>query len=123
MARAMHRCKCGELTRGRCPTCQRTTDQKRGSFRQRGYGNTHDTRFKQGVLQRDPTCVCTQTNHGHATPCGKPSRHADHHPLDRRELVAQGLDPDDPKHGRGLCHSCHSSETALLQPGGWNQKL
>jgi 5-methylcytosine-specific restriction protein A len=47
--------------------------------------------------------------------------HADHWPLSRRELVEQGLDPDDPKHGRGLCTSCHSRSTAREQPGGWNR--
>jgi 5-methylcytosine-specific restriction protein A len=46
--------------------------------------------------------------------------HADHWPLSRRELTEQGLDPDDPRHGRGLCARCHSSETARHQPGGWN---
>jgi 5-methylcytosine-specific restriction protein A len=49
-----------------------------------------------------------------------PSQHADHHPLSRRELVERGLNPDDPKHGRGLCHAHHSSETSQHQPGGWN---
>ncbi|WP_228637251.1 hypothetical protein [Microtetraspora sp. AC03309] len=45
---------------------------------------------------------------------------ADHWPLDRRELVRRSLDPDDPKHGRGLCKSCHDGSTAQRQPGGWN---
>ncbi|WP_433406947.1 hypothetical protein [Streptomyces sp. CA-146814] len=47
--------------------------------------------------------------------------HADHWPLSKRELVARGLDEHDPRRGRGLCHSCHSSETARHQPGGWNR--
>jgi 5-methylcytosine-specific restriction protein A len=46
--------------------------------------------------------------------------HADHWPLSRRQLAAQGMNPNDPKHGRGLCTPCHSRETARDQPGGWN---
>jgi 5-methylcytosine-specific restriction protein A len=44
---------------------------------------------------------------------------ADHWPLSRRELEDQGLDPNDPQHGRGLCKHCHDMETARNQPGGW----
>ncbi|MEU6709988.1 hypothetical protein ABZ897_00800 [Nonomuraea sp. NPDC046802] len=53
-----------------------------------------------------------------------PSTVADHHPLSRRELVARGLDPDDPQYGRGLCTSCHGKETAANpeQAGGWNRR-
>ncbi|MEV8395588.1 MULTISPECIES: holin [unclassified Streptomyces] len=104
---------CPKLTdTGRCPDCRRDADRVRGGARQRGYGREHETRFRVGVLARDPVCVlCRQA----------PSVHADHYPLDRRALVAAGLDPDDPRHGRGLCGPCHSSETAREQPGGWNR--
>ncbi|MDH6709759.1 5-methylcytosine-specific restriction protein A [Kitasatospora sp. MAA19] len=103
---------CPELTTGgRCPTHQAAAEQARGTRTQRGYGTGHQRRFRPGVLARDPVCVlCHQ----------QPSQHADHWPLSRRELVAAGHDPDDPQHGRGLCHSCHSRETARHQPGGWN---
>jgi 5-methylcytosine-specific restriction protein A len=47
---------------------------------------------------------------------------ADHWPLSRRELAERGMDPDDPAHGRGLCHGCHSKETAINQPGGFNAR-
>jgi 5-methylcytosine-specific restriction protein A len=98
-------------TSGRCEDHRQQAEQKRGSARQRGYGKQHEQRFRPGVLAKNPTCVL----------CGQaPSVHADHWPLSRRELVEQGLDPDDPKHGRGLCGPCHSSETAANQPGGWN---
>ncbi|RPE27300.1 holin [Kitasatospora cineracea] len=103
---------CPEFTdKGRCEDHRREAEQRRGTARQRGYGTTHTRRFRAAVLARDPQC----------TLCGQaPSVHADHHPLSRRELAAQGLDPDDPAHGRGLCHSCHSRETAQHQPGGWH---
>ncbi|MCG6499450.1 holin [Kitasatospora sp. A2-31] len=111
---------CPELTPGgRCPTHQAEAERARGTRTQRGYGQQHRIRFRPGVLQRDPLCVCTEQGHGHGQPCGQPSQHADHWPLSRRELVAAGDDPDDPRHGRGLCHRCHSRETALHQPGGW----
>jgi 5-methylcytosine-specific restriction protein A len=64
--------------------------------------------------------VCTEQAHGHGDPCGKPSEHADHHPRSKRELIAAGLDDNHPAYGRGLCHSCHSKETAKHQPAGWN---
>ncbi|MGW7359457.1 holin [Streptomyces sp. NPDC054802] len=113
---------CPEFSQsGRCDSCRSEAEQRRGSARQRGYGRRHETRFRPGVLARDPNCVCTEQAHGHGAPCGAPSKHADHHPLSRRDLEQQGLDPDDPRHGRGLCVPCHSSETATHQPGGWNR--
>lgn len=105
--------------RGRCDGCRRKAEQRRGTARQRGYDTRHETRFRRAVLARDPACVCAETGHGHGDPCGQPSQHADHHPLSRRELVEQGLDPNDSRHGRGLCQRCHAKETARHQPGGW----
>lgn len=104
---------CPELASGgRCDGCKREAEQARGSAYQRGYGRTHEIRFRGGVLARDVTCVMPA--------CTEPATDADHYPLDRRELVRQGLDPDDPKHGRGLCGRHHKIETARNQPGGWN---
>ncbi|MGW1035020.1 hypothetical protein ACWD4Z_22890 [Streptomyces antibioticus] len=64
--------------------------------------------------------MCTVEEHGHGTPCGAPSEHADHHPLSKRELRERGLDEHHPGYGRGLCHPCHSKETGRAQPAGWN---
>lgn len=48
---------------------------------------------------------------------------ADHWPTSRRHLVEQGVtDPDAPSRLRGLCASCHGTETAREQPGGWNRR-
>lgn len=114
--------RCPEYTRnGKCEKHRREAEQARGSARDRGYDRDHERLFRRPVLQRDPTCVCTDEHHGHGTPCGQPSRHADHHPHSRRDLQAQGLNPNNPKYGRGLCGPCHSSETAQHQPGGWNR--
>lgn len=93
-----------------CDSCRKTKDRARGTAAQRGYGRSH-RRFRRGVLTRDPVCVLCLL---------EPSVEADHWPLSRRELEQRGMDPNDPRHGRGLCHRCHSSETARNQPGGWN---
>jgi 5-methylcytosine-specific restriction protein A len=108
---------------GKCPDHRVEAEQARGTARQRGYGREHETRFRPAVLARDPVCVCPGcpkcTEAGDH--CTRPSIHADHWPIDRRQLVQQGLDPNDPRHGRGLCGPCHASSTAQLQPGGFNQ--
>jgi 5-methylcytosine-specific restriction protein A len=116
---------CPEFSQGgRCPEHRSEAEQRRGTARQRGYGKQHEQRFRPAVLARDPLCVCTEESHGHGTPCAQRSVHADHWPLSRRELEAQGKDPDDPANGRGLCTSCHSKETANNpdQQGGWNRR-
>jgi len=91
---------------------QRRTDATRPSPARRGYGRLHRTRFRDPILRRDPTCVLCRK---------RPSVHADHHPLTRTELLQRGLDPNDPRYGRGLCGSCHSSETAR-HDGGFGNK-
>lgn len=103
---------CPELTDGgRCQAHARQADRRRGTATQRGYGSRHRTRFRAKVLERDRICVVCKR---------APATEADHYPMDRRTLVLKGLDPDDPKHGQGLCKPCHSRRTAQLQPGGWN---
>ncbi|CAM4400224.1 hypothetical protein NORO109296_26945 [Nocardiopsis rhodophaea] len=108
---------CPNMARPGKPTCtqcrtryNRDLRQRRGNRDQQGYSTGHRQRFRTGVLTRDR--ICTLCKKATAT-------EADHHPLDRKTLVKMGLDPDDPEHGRGLCQSCHNSETARLQPGGW----
>lgn len=91
----------------RCHEHERAADRERGS---RGYQTAGHRRFRRAVLDRDPVCVVCQL--AIATV-------ADHWPISRRDLEAQGLDPNDPSRGRGLCHRCHSQETAKHQPGGW----
>lgn len=114
-------CSCkalGEWRRGRCPACEARrlaayrSDDGRPSFRRRGYGRRH-LYFRREVLRRDPVCVLC-----HAAA----SVVADHWPVSRRDLVSAGADPDDPRHGRGLCRGCDSRQTAARQPGGWNRR-
>lgn len=124
MARALRVCTisgCPELVvSGRCTTHRRDADQERGSATERGYGHRHRIRFRDGVLRRDPLCVCTDAGHGHGPQCLAPATVADHHPRGRRDLVRLRLDPDDPRYGRGLCKGCHDRHTSATQPGGWH---
>ncbi|MFD5468884.1 holin [Streptomyces sp. NPDC127105] len=120
-SRARSRCsRCHRIrdAQGRCsPQCARRSRERsnraRGSATQQGYGAEHREKFRGPVLARDPICVV----------CGKaPSTEADHWPRSRKQLLAAGLDPNDPQYGRGTCKPCHSSETARHQPGGWNRR-
>jgi len=91
---------------GTCATHTTQAEQQRGTATQRGYGQPHQG-FRRQVLASQPRCVL----------CGNTATVADHHPLSRRQLVAGGMDPNNPAHGRGLCAPCHGQETARLQPG------
>lgn len=84
-------------------TARRTSDNKRGNSTQRGYTSDAHKRFRKLVLAHDPICVLCQQ---------RPSVVADHYPVSRKDLVAQGLDPDDPQYGRGLCVGCDRLQTA-----------
>lgn len=106
---------------GRCDTCSAMAERQRGSATERGYGHAHRTQFRAAVLRRDPLCTCVDDSHGHTGQCLAPSTVADHHPRSRRELVALGLNPNDPQYGRGICTPCHNKHTATAQPGGWHQ--
>lgn len=102
---------CEAVTTGRrCPLHQqraRRDDRARTS----PYQTAEHQAFRAAVLTADPVCVLCHS---------QPSVMADHHPRSRKQLVAAGLNPNDPQHGRGLCWPCHSRETAKRQPGGWN---
>ena len=104
---------CPEYTDGgRCAEHRAQADRARGTAAERGYSGRAWTRSRRAVLRRDPVCVVCQQ---------KPSTVADHHPVSRRDLVAQAVtDPDAPHRMRGVCGPCHSTETARLQPGGWH---
>jgi len=96
-------------TDSRCPAHKAEARAKRTD--NRVYSTAGHRRFRNAVLERDPICVV----------CGiAQSTVADHYPTDRVDLVDQGLDPNDPQYGRGLCATCHNKHTAATRPSGWN---
>lgn len=118
MPRALKVCSatdCAELVpSGRCDACRRRAEQKRGSAAARGY-DARWVRRSAAYLRRHPFCVLRLPG------CTLLATEADHYPVDKRTLLAQGVpDPDADHRLRALCHHCHSLETARLQPGGWH---
>lgn len=93
---------------GRCPAHERQARAARTD--NQVYSSQGHRTFRAAVLARDPICVIC--NLALATV-------ADHYPLTRRQLVEQGLNPNDPTHGRGSCANCHNKHTAQTSPGGW----
>jgi len=93
---------------GKCRRHLAQADRMRGTSKQRGYDREHRENFRAPVLARDNhTCVL----------CGDVATHADHYPRTRKQLVAEGLDANDPQYGRALCESCHRQHTAATSPG------
>ena len=100
-----------------CEKHRRDTERERGTSAERGYNSAvWRKRTRPTVLRRDPFCTCTAEDchpeHPGDGRCMRVSTDVDHHPESRRELVARGADPNDPKFSRGMCHSCHSRKTA-----------
>lgn len=94
----------------RCALHERAADHDRGTAAERGYTGAGHRRFREAVLDRDPICVVCHV---------RVATVADHYPHSRRELLAKGLDPNDPQYGRGLCKPDHDASTAERQPGGF----
>lgn len=98
----------------RCAQHAAASDKARGTARERGYNTAGHQRFRRDVLDRDPICVACDLAQ---------STVADHYPHSRKELEQLGLDPNDPRYGRGVCKPCHDRSTAREQPGGWHRDL
>lgn len=111
---------CGTLHdgTGRCPNCRAKAERER-----RPNGSPYRTRAHRSarelVLARNPRCVCPGDCGRHTGWCGAESTIADHWPTERRDLIAAGLNPDDPDRMRGICKPCHDARTARSTPGGW----
>lgn len=97
----------------RCQAHRRESSRQRDSSRQRYTNTKGHIGFRTQVLEASPVCVICAL---------RMSVIADHYPHGRDELIALGLDPNDPQYGRGLCRSCDSRQTAQRQPGGWNNR-
>lgn len=104
---------------GRCPAHQRQAERNR-----RPNGNPYATQshkaFRQAVLALYPLCQCQGECGHHRGLCAARSTVANHYPIERRDLEAAGLNPNDPQYGRGWCEPCHNAYTARTSPGGWN---
>lgn len=101
---------------GRCDECRTRkradSDRLRGTPAERGYDDHWHTVIRPAYLTRHPRCAL----------CGRAATIPDHHPRSRRQLVAAGVtDPDADRHLRPLCDTCHRTETARNQPGGWHR--
>lgn len=96
----------------RCERHRKEADKARGTATERGYNTPGHQAFRRAVITRDPICVLCNV---------RPSTVADHWPISKRDLIAAGLNSNDPTRGRGLCTTCHDTETAKNQPGGWHQ--
>ncbi len=129
MPRALRVCSrpgCPVLTTGgRCGACKaqtrRTTDERRGTAAKRGYGGAHWANARAACLRRDVLCTCVLDGHGHGARCYAAATVADHDPVERKELVRQGVeDPDAVEFLRGKCAPCHNRRTARVTPGGWH---
>ena len=99
---------------GKCPDCERRARAQQDKRRRPAgnpYANHGHQAFRNAVLDRDPICVVCNL---------APSVVADHHPVERVDLIAQGLDPNDAQYGRGCCKACHDQKAGSMY--GWGTR-
>lgn len=104
------RCGRPSIGNGRCVKHNNQVDAQRPSSKDRGYASAGHRKFQTDVLSAAQ----------HRCSCGAVATVADHYPHSRKELIAMGENPDDPRHGRALCATCHNRHTATTQ-SGWSQ--
>jgi 5-methylcytosine-specific restriction protein A len=93
----------------RCPRHETAAKQKHWA-KTRAYSTREHRTFRDAVLARDTYCVICHM---------QLATIADHYPTSRVDLIAGGLDPNDPQYGRGLCKTDHDRHTARSHPAGW----
>jgi hypothetical protein len=93
--------RCGRINEGHAAVCQQCKDSQPAN--ERPYDSA-DWKRRSARFLRGKLCVlCERTG------LSIPATVADHFPLTRKELLALGIEtPDDEKHLRPLCASCHS---------------
>ncbi len=105
----------GDCCEGRCKNRVAT----RPTTTAQGYGSSWRTK-RAAFVAAHRRCVGIDGEH-HPN-CDGVTRVADHAPITRRELVAQGdPDPDGWQHLQPLSLSCHGWKT-VLHDGGWARK-
>lgn len=109
----------GSCCDGRC--ADRRGPDLRPTAAARGYGNDWRRR-RAAFLAANPTCAGDGAG-GHHPNCDGVATVPDHHPLTRRELVAQGVeDPDAAEYLVGRSAACHGRKTVQLD-GGWGKRI
>jgi 5-methylcytosine-specific restriction protein A len=99
------------LRNGKCKRHYLQADKARGTAAQRGYDRDHRELFRDPVLKR-AAFVCAIDG------CPMPATVADHHPRTRKQIVAEGDDPNNPDYGRALCQRHHDQHTAAASKLG-----
>lgn len=95
---------------GPCDEHRRQRERQRKADGNAVYTQSAWQRVRKRFLYHNPWCSL----------CARQATVADHWPVSRRDLVAQGVaDPDSHRNLRPLCKACHDRETARLQPGGF----
>lgn len=96
---------------GRCDKHKRLAGRQRTTWTSL-YG-TEWPRIRADYLRRHPWCAL----------CGRLATVGDHHPRGIRLLRKQrNADVHADRHLRPLCAPCHSQQTGLREPGGWNTR-
>nr|DAT23874.1 MAG TPA: HNH endonuclease bacteriophage, HNH Endonuclease, DNA.52A [Caudoviricetes sp.] len=97
-----------------CPEClkrvRHTTDTK-------PYTSVGHRKARAKLLALHPYCQCEGCK-AHKGLCTQKATVADHFPLERFELIAEGKDPNDTRFMRALCKQCHDIKTAATRPAG-----
>lgn len=97
-----------------CPEClkrvRHTTDTK-------PYTSAGHRKARAKLLALHPFCQCDGCK-AHKGLCTRKATIADHYPLERFELIAEGKDPNDTRFMRALCKKCHDIKTAATRPAG-----
>ncbi|RIY26352.1 hypothetical protein CJI51_02925, partial [Bifidobacteriaceae bacterium WP021] len=97
-----------------CPEClkklRHTTDPK-------PYVSAGHRKARAKLLALHPYCQCEGCK-AHKGLCTQKATVADHYPLERFELLAEGKNPNALCFMRALCKRCHDIKTASTRPAG-----
>lgn len=81
------------------------------------YKSIAHRRARAKLLALHPYCQCEGCK-AHKGLCTQKATIADHYPLERFELIAEGKDPNALCYMRALCKKCHDIKTASTRPAG-----